>query len=96
MPIYHAGGSAAGANGQAAPVRTIRTAETALPGRWQLASAKAPFVGRRRVTQRLAQRYACVAEARRQFVVLCGEPGVGKPGSSASSPAVPNSGPEGP
>ena len=37
-----------------------------------------PFVGRRHIIDRLSQRYELAAGAGAQFVLLCGEPGVGK------------------
>ena len=37
-----------------------------------------PFVGRRRILDRLTRRYALAGDASTQFALLCGEPGVGK------------------
>jgi DNA-binding SARP family transcriptional activator len=41
-------------------------------------SGDAPFIGREDVLARLRHRFACAREGSRQFVLLCGEPGIGK------------------
>jgi tetratricopeptide (TPR) repeat protein len=68
----------AAATRPAMPARAPRRADVPLPAALASDDREAPFVGREDIMDRLAQRYRLVAEARRQFVVLCGEPGVGK------------------
>ena len=48
------------------------------PPMLSLESGDEAFVGREDVSRRLRERYAQAREGTRQFVVLCGEPGIGK------------------
>ena len=48
------------------------------PPMLSLESGDEAFVGREDVSRRLRERYARAREGTRQFVVLCGEPGIGK------------------
>jgi tetratricopeptide (TPR) repeat protein len=69
--------------GTGAPVRAARAAGAVRAGDGAFPAALArdrdmPFVGRRDIIDRLAHRYALADAGRRQFVVLCGEPGTGK------------------
>jgi tetratricopeptide (TPR) repeat protein len=67
-----------------APARTarapgaVRAGDGAFPAGLARDDRDTPFVGRRDIIDRLAHRYALADAGRRQFVVLCGEPGAGK------------------
>jgi tetratricopeptide (TPR) repeat protein len=71
-------GAPARAGRAARPVRAARAVERAFPAALARDERDASFVGRRDIMERLAHRYALAAAGRRQFVVLCGEPGAGK------------------
>jgi tetratricopeptide (TPR) repeat protein len=58
--------------------RAQRVGDGAFPAALALDDRDASFVGRRDIMDRLAHRYALADAGRRQFVVLCGEPGAGK------------------
>jgi tetratricopeptide (TPR) repeat protein len=60
------------------PARAASDVDVAFPPALALEAREGPFVGRRDIMDRLARRYALVNEAQPQFVLLCGEPGVGK------------------
>jgi serine/threonine protein kinase len=52
--------------------------DVAFPAPLRVEGREAAFVGRRDVMDRLARRYSLSDDGERQFLVLCGEPGVGK------------------
>ena len=60
------------------PAGSAPDVDVAFPPALAIEGREGPFVGRRDIMERLARRYALVNEAKPQFVLLCGEPGVGK------------------
>lgn len=57
---------------------TPATRSVAFPPALSLESGEEAFIGRDDVLARLRERYACAQEGTRQFVLLCGESGIGK------------------
>jgi tetratricopeptide (TPR) repeat protein len=64
--------------GRAAGAVPAADRRAAFPAPLATEERRTPFVGRRLVMERLAERYARVQDAEPQFVTLAGEPGVGK------------------
>jgi DNA-binding SARP family transcriptional activator len=62
----------------AGEARSPRDGSVAFPHALSLESGDETFVGREDVLNRLRERYADAQRGARQFVVLCGEPGIGK------------------
>lgn len=58
--------------------RGAHSAELPVPPALASEARDGPFVGRQQIIDRLARRYELASDASTQFVLLCGEPGVGK------------------
>ncbi|MDX6704444.1 MAG: hypothetical protein QOI48_290 [Solirubrobacteraceae bacterium] len=58
--------------------RPLSNIDVAFPAALRIEGREAAFVGRRDLMDRLARRYSLSDAGERQFVLLCGEPGVGK------------------